>query len=145
MDTPIRPETGGGHFSTIARAVNCPGQFSFDNGIAITRVEPGYAQGVLQVRPGSHNPHGTVHGGCLYTLADTVAGTACCGEGRSCVTVNSSMEFLRPAVGERVTCTATPKKLGRTLCVMQVELKDDGERLAATGTFTFFLSEAQKD
>ena len=134
------------HFDPeIPRAVNQPGQFSYENGITVTRSHPGYAEGVLDVRPTSMNPHGTVHGGCLYTLADTVAGTAACARGGvGCVTVNGTLEFLRPATGPRILCVATPKKEGRTLSIMQVALTDTEERVVATGTFTFFLTERKK-
>lgn len=49
------------------------------------------------------------------------------------------MEFLRPADGDRITCTAVPKKEGHTLSVIQVELRNSAEALVATGTFTFFM------
>lgn len=130
--------------NVITAAVNRPGQFSFDNGIAITQARKDYAEGVLTVQPSSYNPNGTVHGGCLFTLADTVAGVAACSRGASCVTVNSSMEFLRPATGARITCTASPKKAGRTLSVIQVTLSNEHGKTVATGTFTFFLSELEK-
>lgn len=125
----------------IPRVVNRPGQFSFENGITVTCSRAGYAEGVLEVRPTSMNPHGTVHGGCLYTLADTVAGTAAVGGGGvSCVTVSGTLEFLRPASGARITCVATPKKEGHTLSVMQVVLTNEAGKAVATGTFTFMLS-----
>ncbi len=123
----------------IAGVVNQPHQFSYENGIFVTRVEPGRAEGVLEVGPNSINPHGKVHGGALATLADTVGGSCACARGRSCVTASSSMEFLRPADGKRITCVATPKKEGRTLSVIQVELSNDQGKLVATGTFTFFM------
>lgn len=128
----------------IPNVVNRPGQFSYENGIFVTLARPGYAEGTLEVRPTSSNPHGTVHGGCLYTLADTVAGTAACAHGASCVTVSGTMEFLRPATGPAIHCVATPKKQGQTLSVMQVVLTNDAGKEVATGTFTFFMSQPEK-
>ena len=123
----------------ICRLTNQPHQFSYESGVEVTHVEPGRAEGVLTVGPDSINPHGKVHGGALATLADTVAGCCACARGRSCVTSGSSMEFLRPADGDRITCTAVPKKEGHTLSVIQVELRNGAEALVATGTFTFFM------
>lgn len=125
----------------IAHSVNKPHQFSWENGIAVTRVETDLALGVLTVGPNSLNPHGYVHGGALYTLADTVGGCCACSRGGVCVTSSSSMEFLRPAVGDKIFCRATPKKMGRSLCVIQVELTNEKELAVATGTFTFFMVE----
>lgn len=45
-------------------------------GIRIVEVDEGYCKGELEVTDQHMNPLGTVHGGCLYTLADTVAGFA---------------------------------------------------------------------
>ena len=123
----------------IFRSVNTPHQFSYENGVTVTHVEPGRAEGVLEVGPNSINPHGNVHGGALSTLADTVGGCCACSKGGVCVTASSSMEFLRPANGSMITCIATPKKLGRTLAVVQTDLFNDSEKLVATGTFTFFI------
>lgn len=125
----------------ICAAANRPHQFSYENGIYVTKVEPGRAEGVLEVGPDSINPHGKVHGGALATLADTVGGCCACAAGRSCVTAGSTMEFLRPADGKRITCIATPKKEGRTLSVIQVELYNEQGKLVVTGTFTFFMME----
>ncbi len=119
--------------------VNRPHQFSYENGIVITRVEPGLCEGELTTGPDSFNPHGTVHGGALATLADTVSGVCACSRGGSCVTAGSSMEFLRPATGPRLLCRATPKKLGHTLSVVQFSITDEEGTPVATGTFTFFM------
>ena len=96
--------------------------------------------GVLEVGPNSINPHGKVHGGALATLADTVGGCCACSKGGLCVTSSSTMEFLRPADGPRIFCTATPKKMGYHLSVIQVELTNVSGETVATGTFTFFMS-----
>ena len=123
--------------------VNQPHQFSYENGVTLTKVEPGRAEGVLEVGPNSINPYGNVHGGALATLMDTVAGCCACSKGGSCVTANCTMEFLRPATGPTITCVATPKKLGRTLSVVQAELRNAQGALVATGTYTFFMYPAK--
>lgn len=119
--------------------VNKPHQFSYENGILVTKVEPGYAEGILNIGPDSINPYGNVHGGALNTLIDTVAGCCACSKGGSCVTSGCSMEFLRAANGKQLRCVATPKKLGRTLSVVQAEVYNDENKLVATGTYTFFM------
>ena len=129
------------HNVAIIRAVNTPHQFSYENGILLTDVEPGYARGELTVGPNSINPHGNVHGGALATLADTVGGCCACSKGVSCVTANCTLEFLRPATGPRIVCEATPKKMGRTLSVIQVVLTNDQNVVVATGTYTFFMAQ----
>ena len=118
--------------------------FSAYNNIRVTKVgADGVAEGVLTVTEHSLNPHGIVHGGCLASLADTVAGWAVArATGSACVTVNYGMNFLRPAKGsyKTITCRAEPEKLGRTLCVYRVTLSGDDGKEVATGNFTFFLT-----
>lgn len=118
--------------------LNTPHQFSYENGIELTYVEPGLARGVLHAGPNSINPHGMIHGGAMATLADTVGGTCACSMGGNCVTSSSSMEFLRPAYGD-LFCEATPKKLGRKLSVIQIVIRDTRDKVVCTGTFTFFM------
>lgn len=123
----------------IADIVNAKHQFSYENGVEVTHVEPGLARGILRAGPDSVNPHGMIHGGAMATLADTVSGCCACSAGGSCVTANSTMEFLRPARGD-LFCEATPKKLGRQLSVIQTTITDARGKVVAAGTFTFFMS-----
>ena len=123
----------------LEEIVNSPHQFSYENGIVVTHIEPGLALGELRAGPNSVNPHGMIHGGAMAALADTVAGCCACSGGGSCVTASSSMEFLRPAQGD-LFCEATPKKLGRQLSVVQVIITNAEGKTVATGTFTFFMA-----
>lgn len=124
----------------VLDVVNTPHQFSFENGVVVTHVEPGLARGELRAGPNSINPHGMIHGGALATLADTVGGCCACSKGSSCVTASATIEFLRPAYGSKIFCEATPKKMGRTLSVIQVAMTDEAGKTVATGTYTFFMT-----
>lgn len=120
--------------------VNGPHQFSAYNHIFLEKARDGKAEGRLFVTENSLNPHGLVHGGALVTLADTVAGTCACSKyGNTCVTTNSTMEYLRPGSAPWVRCVAAATKIGRTLSVVRVELTDSQDKLVATGTYTFCM------
>ena len=127
------------HTNYVPHPVNTPHQFSYENGILLTHLEPGYAKGELTFGPNLINPMGNVHGGALATLADVVAGCCACSKGGRCVTANSSMEFLRPANTPKLYCEATPKKMGRSLSVIQFTITNDQDVVVATGTYTFFM------
>ena len=87
-----------------------------------------------------------VHGGALVTLADTMAGTCACSKyGNTCVTTNSTMEYLRPGTAPWIRCVAVATKIGRTLSVVRVELTDSQDRLVATGTYTFCMMNVGDD
>ena len=126
--------------------VNGPHQFSAYNNIFLEKVQAGRTEGRLFVTENSLNPHGMVHGGALVTLADTVAGTCACSKyGNTCVTTNSTMEYLRPGTAPWIRCVAMATKIGRTLSVVRVELTDSQDRLVATGTYTFCMMNVGDD
>lgn len=129
--------------ASVLDEVNKAHQFSYENGIEVTHLEPGLTRGVLHAGPNSVNPHGMIHGGAMATLADTVGGCCACSRGGQCVTASSSMEFLRPARGD-LFCEATPKKLGRQLSVIQIVITDTRGKTVATGTFTFFMHKPEE-
>lgn len=102
----MRPEDSS---VAIIQGVNAPHQFSYENGIVLTDVGPGYAKGELIIGPDSINPHGNVHGGALSTLADTVGGCCACSKGGSCVTSGCSIEYLRRPTAARSIAPPPPK------------------------------------
>jgi acyl-CoA thioesterase len=80
----------------ILRRINDPTEFPAINHIRLTKAYRGIGEGELTVTAGSLNPQKHVHGGCLYSLADTVCGAAAASNGYLCVTLSSSINFLRP-------------------------------------------------
>ncbi|MGN0362946.1 MAG: PaaI family thioesterase [Bilifractor sp.] len=109
-------------------------------GIEILDFREGYAKAVMPVRPEFLNPLGTVHGGCLYSLADTVGGNASATFGYITPTVSGDLHFIRPAKGiDKVYGEAEMIKHGRTLGVYRITLYGpDESTVLATGTFTYF-------
>ena len=100
--------------------------FSYVNNIRVTKFnDDGSVEGELTVTPQSLNALGIVHGGCMATLADAVAGHAANRHGR-CVTVNYAFNFLRPAKGtnKKIHCIALPEKVG--VCMDTCHMSDAG-------------------
>jgi uncharacterized protein (TIGR00369 family) len=82
---------------------------------------------------------GVLHGGLLMTLADTVG--AWCAfmnlpEGAGTTTIESKTNFLRAVRGGSVEAVARPLHVGRTVVVVDTELRDDDDRLVARVTQT---------
>jgi uncharacterized protein (TIGR00369 family) len=82
---------------------------------------------------------GVLHGGLLMTLADTVG--AWCAflnlpEGAGTTTIESKTNFLRAVRSGWVQAIARPLHVGRTVVVVDTELRDDDERLVARVTQT---------
>ena len=121
--------------------VNSGPYFGPKSGAKVTAIYDDYsAEGEMEICTDTKNPMGVVHGGALFTLADTVAGTAAFTTGRTSVTLDSSMQFLSAAKGDKVFCAAVPKKVGRTILVYDISITDSEKRLVATGIFTFYAT-----
>lgn len=109
-------------------------------GLELLELREGYARGRIPYKKELVNPYGSVHGGCLYSLADIVAGNAACMSGYYVTTVSGTLNYLRPAAGtEYVTCEAAALHLGSHLAVFEVKLTDDKGNLLDSGEFSFFL------
>ena len=76
------------------------------NGIRIVSVDEERSVLEAEITDNSRNVWGSVHGGFLYTMADTAAGAfARIRYGRRNVTLNGSMNYLRPTTHSK-TLTA---------------------------------------
>lgn len=108
-------------------------------GIETIELSDGYARTEMRIRPEFENTIGSLHGGAIFTLADTVSGAAAASAGTMHTTVNCSMNYLKPGIGVEVLYgTARRVKKGKTISVYEVEIMDEKENLYATGTFTYF-------
>jgi 1,4-dihydroxy-2-naphthoyl-CoA hydrolase len=80
---------------------------------------------------------GVLHGGALMTLADGLGGLCAylnLPEGAATATISSSTNFLRPVRGGEVRGTARPVHAGRSVIVVQTDLRDDSSALVAQVT-----------
>lgn len=78
------------------------------------------------------------HGGALASLADIAADFAVAMlVGGPVPTVRIDLDYLRPAVGDRVDAVATVRRQGKTLCTVDVELVREDGQLAALGRGTY--------
>lgn len=107
--------------------------------IEILELNETHAKGRMPFDAKYCNPGGSMHGGCLYSLADTVAGTLAYFKGFDVTTVEGSMNFLEPAINtEYIYCTAKLKRRGKHLVTCDVEITNDVGKLLDCGIYTFF-------
>jgi uncharacterized protein (TIGR00369 family) len=108
-----------------------------ENGIHLIRTESDAAEGIMMIRKSNQQQYGTVHGGILVAFADTIAGHSLIPHGKMCVTQGSTVNFLKPASGAYLFCRATPLQVGRRICVVSVEQRNDQDQLVTSALFTF--------
>ncbi len=113
--------------------------FALYVGIKTLELRDGYARNIMTISPEFENTHGTIHGGAIFTLADTCAGAAAASGGFGQTTVNCLMNYLRPVHQEKVLYAESKRvKGGRTLSVFDVTITNSSGTVMATGTFTYF-------
>ena len=90
---------------------------------------------------------GVLHGGALMALADS-AGAACAflnlpeGAGGT-TTIESKTNFLRSVTGGYVEATASPLHVGRTVIVVDTDLRDDRGNFVARVTQSQLVLQAR--
>ena len=112
--------------------------FMFHNYIEMESAERDKAVFKLVIRPESKNPYGIVHGGAIYTMADTAAGAVAHSDGRYYVTQTSSLHFRRNQAEGVVRAEARIRHRGTSTCLVDVDITGEGNILLATGQFTYF-------
>ncbi|MCC5872532.1 MAG: PaaI family thioesterase [Gammaproteobacteria bacterium] len=93
----------------------------------------------LDIAPKHFNPHGIVHGGVLYSVADTGMGgalTSLLTDDEICTTVEIKIVYFRPATAGRLLCDTEVVNRGRRTAALESTLSVDDRMLArAYGTF----------
>ncbi len=111
--------------------------FAATIGIALESATPQQVTGRLAWSAELCTAGGVLHGGALMTLADSLGGLCAylnLPEGAATATISSSTNFLRPVRGGEVHGTSRPVHAGRSVIVVQTELRDDAAALAAQVT-----------
>ena len=126
-----------------ARAVFAADRYATElTGVEISAAGDGEATCRLRVDGRHRNARGVVMGGVLFTLADFCAAVAANmgavdeGVPLPWVSLDSTIHFLAPAVGESLTAHCTALKRGRTTALFQTEIGnlDSGKRVAIAET-----------
>jgi uncharacterized protein (TIGR00369 family) len=109
-------------------------------GIEDVTAAPDQVTASLAWDPSRCTSGGVLHGGALMGLADSLGGFCAFlnlpeGAERT-ATIESKTNFLRAVRGGRVTAVARPLHIGRTVIVVDTELRDDQGHLVARVTQT---------
>jgi uncharacterized protein (TIGR00369 family) len=112
-------------FLEKGRSIFSRAAFVGDLGIRLKDLGPGWCESFLEVAPKHKQQDGYVHAGVQATIADHTAGGAAgtlAAEGDLVLSVEFKINFLRPALGERLRCRATVLRQGKTIIVAESEV-----------------------
>ena len=111
-------------------------------GFEFTKLSKGYSQCVLQINENHFNPHKTVHGGVMYSMADTGMGGAIYSlleKDESCATIEIKISYFKAVIEGTLICDTRVIHRGKSFGVLESEILN-GETLIAKayGTFSIF-------
>lgn len=115
-------------------------------GVIVTKAEKGYSHCVLDVDKKLLNPAGVVHGGAIYTLADSGMGVALYSsveEDEVFLTVEANIFYLKAVSSGTLACESKVVHKGRRTAVVEAEIRN-GEQLVAKAMGTFSVYRGKK-
>lgn len=126
----MRPEPGPGEFARLV-------------GLRHVLMEGGRAVFTVELQPSHLNPYGVVHGGVVYTLADTAMGAALVSRlapDERCATLEIKINYLAPAVTGTLRCEARVLERTRRIAVLDAQVRDAEARLVAVASGSFYIA-----
>ena len=106
--------------------------------IKLSEISEGYAKAEMDVKTELLNPIGSLHGGCLYTIADIAGGAAASSYGVHVTTIDGNFHYLRAGINtKKLFATTTEIKRGKKILVYSISVTDQDDVELAMGIFSF--------
>jgi acyl-CoA thioesterase len=111
-------------------------------GLQFVKCEGGQSQCVLKVDQRLLNPHKVVHGGVLYSMADTGMGGAVytvMEKDELCATIEIKITYFKAVKEGSLICDTRIVSRGKRVAALESEITCDGRLVAkASGTYSIF-------
>jgi len=111
-------------------------------GLQFVKCEGGQSQCVLKVDQRLLNPHKVVHGGVLYSMADTGMGGAVytvIEKNELCATIEIKITYFKAVKEGSLICDTRIVSRGKRVAALESEITCDGRLVAkASGTYSIF-------
>jgi acyl-CoA thioesterase len=115
-------------------------------GLVFEEMNAGNSLCRLDVSETLFNPHNVMHGGVLYTMADTGMGGALyplLKEGELCATVEIKITYFKAVREGSLECRSLVVNKGKTIASLESEILNDQKLVAkAYGTYSIFKPKA---
>lgn len=111
-------------------------------GLDFSMAEKGHSECVLEVRDELLNPHNVLHGGVIYSMADTGMGAALYAyleQDELCAAVEIKVVYFIAVASGALTCRTKLIHKGKRIAALESEIDNDGRLVAkAMGTYSIF-------
>ncbi len=113
--------------------------FIKEMGMVVTAVSDGYAKVEMKIEETHGNPIGAVHGGVIFSLADTTGGIAATSKGNYVTTVTGDINYLNPAMNvKKLVADTRELKAGKNILVYDVTVRDEKGTVIAEARMTYY-------
>ncbi len=110
-------------------------------GLEFTAYGDGHSRCELQVKNELFNPHGVLHGGVVYAMADTGMGGALYSileENELCTTVEIKIAYFSAVKSGKLVCDSEVIERRSRIAIIESEVKN-GDELVAKALGTFYI------
>ncbi len=111
-------------------------------GLTIDEMSDGHSKCSLVAKEELYNPHKVIHGGVLYSLADTGMGAAIypgLDTGELCATIEIKINYYKPVVSGTITCDTKVINRGKSVANLESCIYVDNVLVArANGNYSIF-------
>jgi acyl-CoA thioesterase len=114
-------------------------------GLEFTAIGDGRSRCELQVKKEFFNPHGVLHGGVVYAMADTGMGGALysmLAENELCTTVEIKIAYFTAVKSGKLVCDTRVIERRSRIAIMESEVAS-GDKLVAKALGTFYIYETK--
>ena len=97
-------------------------------GLNFTKFEKGWTHCTLDVANQLPNPHNVLHGGVIYSMADTGMGGALFSvlePGQTCTTVEIKISYFKPVTSGTLICESKIVNKGRKIATLESEITNN--------------------
>lgn len=107
-------------------------QASRQLGMRVTGVGEGWSEVTMSVREDMINGHNSIHGGIVFTLADSAFALACNSHNKASYAMSCGIDFIRPAfLGDVLTARAEEQSLTRSSGYYDVKVSNQDNKVIA--------------
>ena len=111
-------------------------------GLNFTKFERGFSECVLEINKQLFNPHKVLHGGVIYSMADTGMGGALypyLDDDELCATIEIKIIYFNKIASGVLRCKTRLIHKSKRIAALESEIEGEGHLVAkATGTYSIF-------
>lgn len=125
-------------YEDIARRILTGSNFISGMGMSLQSAEADHFVLRVEIPEATKNGYGFMHGGYLFTVADTVAGMAALSDGSLYVTEDSHIQFIGNVKEGTLIADARVLHRGNKISTVLVDISTEDGKLLCHGTFNMF-------